>query len=674
MPTRKTHIVLAVSAAVLLPFLWAQSSVLITFISGPNFCSTASGYISYPICAIPSELPLGTFQAPSPGGSFVDPNFGGTVRVLTSSPYIHPYSLPSPFSAHARYLHILQRDTFRSSMIDLATGAFAFDGVPFAGAAHVWDAYNDDLYYLIVGPQIIRHSLSANTDTVVADYTGRFSFINSGGSSETSKDNWMSFWAEREHTVCAIDLNTAKTYCADYQAANPSNRMPWGFIDYSLIAKGVDSVTGKRYVFLMADPALGAYSVNLATGNLDFEYRGPELLDISQGNRDGVCDPGEPCLSAPHADLFEDSDGRQYMVTPKGNEEPCELDLVTYSLSKGIRLTDLETTGGGRHRVLNLANCGTNWPSYHIGCAKSAPYCVISIYSDTLRSPSDRDSAFPQDPHREQIMVMRGNGLEMRFLAMTRTILFTNDSYWPQSRAAISNDGAWVVFDSNYGVPDAERVNLIATGFGPSVNPPVKPPAAGASIWNSAAVNPNLPWYPDSTPITLGMKFRADTAGTVSTIRFYKGASGNNGSHIALLYNTAGQLLAQAPFTAETANGWQTVNLPAPVPIAANTTYIAAYYTTSGYATSLGYFSTGGADSAPSTPSAPASKGVTASTATATLPHSPPIPGATPTTGWTRSSPPAPRPPTLRPPIPSTTAPPTRAFPGIPTPPPLLSA
>jgi Tol biopolymer transport system component len=25
-----------------------------------------------------------------------------------------------------------------------------------------------------------------------------------------------------------------------------------------------------------------------------------------------------------------------------------------------IRLTDLETTGGGRHRVMNLANCGAN--------------------------------------------------------------------------------------------------------------------------------------------------------------------------------------------------------------------------------------------------------------------------------------------------------------------------
>ena len=136
---------------------------------------------------------------------------------------------------------------------------------------------------------------------------------------------------------------------------------------------------------------------------------------------------------------MEDSDGKQYMVTPKGNEDPAS-SICHVLISKGTAL-QTEKTGGGRHRVFNLANCGTNWPVYHIGCAKNSPYCVISIYSDTLRNPGDRVSSFPQDPHRKQIMVMRGNGLEMRFLAMTRSVLFTDDTYWPQPRAAISNDG-----------------------------------------------------------------------------------------------------------------------------------------------------------------------------------------------------------------------------------------
>ena len=177
--------------------------------------------------------------------------------------------------------------------------------------------------------------------------------------------------------------------------------MAWDFIDYSMITKGVDSVTGKRYVFLMADPALGAYSVNLATGNLDFEYRGPEHLDISHGNHDGICDPASHA-SAPHADLMEDSDGKQYMVTPRGNEEPCELDLVTYSISKGIRLTDPETTGGGpppraeprqlRHQLAVVSH----------RLRQNAPYCVSPSTATRSAHPPTR-SAFPHDPHREQI-------------------------------------------------------------------------------------------------------------------------------------------------------------------------------------------------------------------------------------------------------------------------------
>src|SRR6185312_1957213 len=145
-----------------------------------------------------------------------------------------------------------------------------------------------------------------------------------------------------------------------------------------------------------------------------------------------------------------------YMVTTKGNENPCELDLVTYALSTGRFIMKDEATGGGRRRVVNLANCGTNWPDFHVGCAKSAPYCVLSTYSDTLRTPGDLYTPLANDPHRNQIMVMRGNGQEVRVLATTRSVLFTDDSYYPQSRAALSNDGSWVIFDSDFGVHNGE--------------------------------------------------------------------------------------------------------------------------------------------------------------------------------------------------------------------------
>ena len=108
---------------------------------------------------------------------------------------------------------------------------------------------------------------------------------------------------------------------------------------------------------------------------------------------------------------------------------------------------------------------------------------------------------------------------------------------------------------------------------------------------------PSTPSYKD-TPATLGVKFRSDVSGLVTGIRFYKGA-GNNGTHIGLLYSSTGTPLAQATFTGETAAGWQQVNFSSAVSIAANTTYIAAFFTTSGFAYTANHFTSSGTDNPP---------------------------------------------------------------------------
>ena len=76
--------------------------------------------------------------------------------------------------------------------------------------------------------------------------------------------------------------------------------------------------------------------------------------------------------------------------------------------------------------------------------------------------------------------------------------------------------------------------------------------------------------------MNLGVKFRAEIAGYVTGIRFYKGPQ-NLGTHVGSLWSSTGTLLASATFTNETASGWQQVNFAAPVPIQANTVYVASY-------------------------------------------------------------------------------------------------
>ncbi len=96
----------------------------------------------------------------------------------------------------------------------------------------------------------------------------------------------------------------------------------------------------------------------------------------------------------------------------------------------------------------------------------------------------------------------------------------------------------------------------------------------------------------DGTALELGVKFRTNTAGTITGIRFYK-TSGNTGTHTGELYSSTGTRLAQAVFTGETATGWQQVLFSTPVAITAGTTYVAAYFSSGGkYTSTTNYFTT----------------------------------------------------------------------------------
>ena len=121
---------------------------------------------------------------------------------------------------------------------------------------------------------------------------------------------------------------------------------------------------------------------------------------------------------------------------------------------------------------------------------------------------------------------------------------------------------------------------------------------SNCTIWPSTAVPGLVDSGPD-TPIEMGVKFMADVDGTITGIRFYK-ASTNTGTHVANLWSNTGTRLATATFTGETASGWQQVNFATPVPISADTVYVASYHTNVGhYGFDEYYFATGGVDNPP---------------------------------------------------------------------------
>ncbi|WP_306906543.1 DUF4082 domain-containing protein [Arthrobacter pascens] len=102
----------------------------------------------------------------------------------------------------------------------------------------------------------------------------------------------------------------------------------------------------------------------------------------------------------------------------------------------------------------------------------------------------------------------------------------------------------------------------------------------------------------DGNAVELGMKFRSDVSGTVTAIRFYKGA-GNTGTHVGHLWSSAGTLLSSVTFTGESSTGWQEATLASPVAITANTTYVVSYYAPNGFYSANGAYFNSSADNGP---------------------------------------------------------------------------
>ncbi|WP_246084713.1 DUF4082 domain-containing protein [Pseudarthrobacter phenanthrenivorans] len=116
-----------------------------------------------------------------------------------------------------------------------------------------------------------------------------------------------------------------------------------------------------------------------------------------------------------------------------------------------------------------------------------------------------------------------------------------------------------------------------------------QPGTCPCSVFTNTAV-PGVANSDDPNAVEVGMKFRADTAGTVTGVRFYKG-SANTGTHTGHLWSSTGQLLASVTFANETPTGWQQALFSSPVPIAANTTYVVSYFAPDGaYSSTAGQF------------------------------------------------------------------------------------
>jgi hypothetical protein len=119
------------------------------------------------------------------------------------------------------------------------------------------------------------------------------------------------------------------------------------------------------------------------------------------------------------------------------------------------------------------------------------------------------------------------------------------------------------------------------------------------SLWSNTTATPAATATWDTNAAELGFKFKADSDGTITGVKYYKARS-NSGTHTGSLWNSTGTKLATATFTSETRSGWQTVTFAVPVAVLANQTYVASYHTNVGnYSVTNNAFTGKGYDASP---------------------------------------------------------------------------
>jgi hypothetical protein len=122
-----------------------------------------------------------------------------------------------------------------------------------------------------------------------------------------------------------------------------------------------------------------------------------------------------------------------------------------------------------------------------------------------------------------------------------------------------------------------KATNAIGSGANSAASPTATPGYTLFELGTPETVDAD-----DARAVELGVKFRADRAGTATGVRFYKAAA-NTGTHTGSLWSASGTRLATVTFSNETASGWQAATFASPVQLTAGTTYVVSYYAPNGH-------------------------------------------------------------------------------------------
>jgi len=351
-----------------------------------------------------------SFQPPAAGGSYVDVNFGSSIKRLSNAmgtkssiasgnltSITNEYSTMSPFNNDNTFL-ILQHDSY-FGLYD-GNGNYLKD-LPFsvnAGGEPRWSRADPNVLFFINDNQLKQINVSTGAMDVVHIFS-EYSVIRGMGESDISVDGNHFVLAGDSRYVFIYEISTAKKSAV-----------------FDTLGNGFDSlyITPNNNVTI---------TWNVAGRS---RYNGIEMFDSNMNFLRQVAPAGG------HMDVARDVNGDEVLLWANAADPKpvCENGIVK------IRLADASQTC-----LISL-----DWSlAEHVSAPDNNGWVIVETYA-----PNDPSPSGGWRKYMGEILQVKLDGSEIRRLGHHRSRPF--DSYYYTPRASSSHDGRKIVFSSNFGL------------------------------------------------------------------------------------------------------------------------------------------------------------------------------------------------------------------------------
>lgn len=371
----------------------------------------------------PSPLPIPknytNFTPPAVGESFKDSAFGTSITRLSNGAkqlndaVHHEYATMSPFNSdNSRILLLTDKDGFM--VVD-------FNGKITASTPEVniggrmeprWSLDEPNIFYFHDENHLMAFDVETRQKKIIHTFS-QFKSINfGGGESDISEDG--------DHLIIVGDESQVGVYSIRKNQLGSTLKLK-----------------GKTFDYFDLTPDNNVIARWGATGKDRFQ--GFELFDRQMKFKRQIVTFGA------HADRARDLNGEEVLVMLASNDPAPAKGCESNGIEK-IRLSDSKKTC-----LLPL-----NWNSeVHISANGRNPWVLVSTTDNRTGTANPPAQLFPDWKNRwmknyNELILVRMDGSVIRSLAHHRSR--SMDNYWHTPRAAISRDGAYAVFDSNFGI------------------------------------------------------------------------------------------------------------------------------------------------------------------------------------------------------------------------------